>query len=319
MSRIKKILLVTFGSLTFVVVGLPYLLPLTGPAPVDPATLADANGAFVQAGDTRMYYEKAGSGTAPIVLVHGFGASSFSWRNNLGSIAAAGYTVYAPDMRGFGLSDKSWDGSMAHEAQADRLAAFMDAVGIDRAVLAGNSMGGNIIAHFALKYPDRVRGLIFVDAAIYTGAPNAQLVSTLLQFPPIRRWGQQAVRFLLADDTRSADTIKSAWYDPSKVTAEVLSGYRRALRTPDWDLGLLAMSRDSGQNDISGRLGGIHAPTLILWGEHDTWINPTNGPRLQQAIAGSKLIVISNAGHVPHEEQPGEFNQRVIEFVSELE
>ncbi|MBP7687388.1 MAG: alpha/beta hydrolase [Thermoflexales bacterium] len=318
MSRLKKFLLIGLGSLTFIIVGLPYLLPLTGTAPVDPVTLADADGAFVQAGDTRVYYEKAGAGDVPIVLVHGFGASSFSWRNNLRPIAEAGYTVYAPDMRGFGLSDKSWDGTMAHAAQADRLAAFMDAVGIDRAVLAGNSMGGNIIAHFALKYPDRVRGLIFVDAAIFTGAPNAAVVSTILEFPPIRRWGQHAVRFLLADDTRNADTIKSAWYDPAKLSDDVLIGYRRALRTPDWDLGLLAMSRDSGQNDISGRLAEITAPTLIIWGEHDTWINPANGPRLQQAIADSKLIVIPQAGHVPHEEQPEEFNQLVIEFVGGL-
>ncbi len=318
MSHVKKILLMTLGGLAITVIGLPYVLPLAGTAPVDAVTLADADGAFVQAGDTRMYYEKAGSGDVPIVLVHGFGASSFSWRNNLRPIASAGYTVYAPDMRGFGLSDKSWDGDMAHAAQADRLAAFMHAAGIDRAVLAGNSMGGNIIAHFALMYPDRVRGLIFVDAAIFTCAPNAALVSTLLQFPPIRRWGQHAVRFLLADDTRSADTIKSAWYDPSKVTAEILIGYRRALRTPDWDLGLLAMSRDSGQNDISGRLGEIHAPTLILWGEHDTWINPSNGPRLQQAIAGSKLSVIPQAGHVPHEERPEEFNQLTIEFLKAI-
>lgn len=318
MSRLKKTLLMVVGSLLFVVVGLPYLLPLSGPAPVDAAALADANGAFVQAGDTRLYYQREGSGTVPIVLVHGFGASSFSWRNNLRPIAAAGYTVYAPDMRGFGLSDKSWDGDMSHAAQADRLAAFMDAAGIDRAVLAGNSMGGNIIAHFALKYPQHVRGLIFVDAAVYTGAPNAPLVSTLLQFPPIRRWGQHAVRFLLADDTRNADTIKSAWYDSSKVTRDVLSGYRRALRTSNWDLGLLAMSRESGQNDLSGRLGEITAPTLIIWGEHDTWINPANGPRLQQAIAGSQLRVIPRAGHVPHEEQPAEFNQLVIEFLGSV-
>ncbi len=318
MSRLKKFLLGGLGGLLFVTIGLPYLLPLSGPAPVDPATLADENGAFVQAGDTRLYYQREGSGDVPIVLVHGFGASSFSWRDNLRPIADAGYTVYAPDMRGFGLSDKNWDGDMSHAAQADRLAAFLDAAGIDRAVLAGNSMGGNIIAHFALKYPQRVRGLIFVDAAIYTGAPNAPLVSTLLQFPPIRRWGQHAVRFLLADDTRNADTIKSAWYDPARVTRDVLSGYRRALYTPDWDLGLLAMSRESGQNDLSGRLGEITAPTLIIWGEHDTWINPANGPRLQQAIAGAELRIIPRAGHVPHEEQPAEFNQLVIEFLESL-
>ena len=90
MSRLKKFLLIGLGSLTFIIVGLPYLLPLTGTAPVDPVTLADADGAFVQAGDTRVYYEKAGAGDVPIVLVHGFGASSFSWRNNLRPIAEAG-------------------------------------------------------------------------------------------------------------------------------------------------------------------------------------------------------------------------------------
>ena len=84
-----------------------------------------------------------------IVLVHGFGASSFSRRNNLNPIGEAGFTVYAPDMRGFGLSDKGWDKSMSQDAQADRLKAFMDAAGIDRAVLAGNSMGGGIVANFA--------------------------------------------------------------------------------------------------------------------------------------------------------------------------
>ncbi|NTU76216.1 MAG: alpha/beta fold hydrolase, partial [Alphaproteobacteria bacterium] len=108
-------------------------------------TLADPNGAFVQAGDTRMYYQKMENGDVPIVLVHGFGASSFSWRENLDPIADAGFTVYAPDMRGFGLSDKGWDKSMSQDAQADRLKAFMDAQGIDRAVLAGNSMGGGIV------------------------------------------------------------------------------------------------------------------------------------------------------------------------------
>jgi pimeloyl-ACP methyl ester carboxylesterase len=64
-------------------------------------------------GDTRIYYQKAGSGDVPIVLVHGFGASSFSWRENLNPIAEAGFTVYAPDMRGFGLSEKGWDKSMS--------------------------------------------------------------------------------------------------------------------------------------------------------------------------------------------------------------
>ena len=317
MSRRKKILLGILGVLLFIIFVLPYLLPLNGPATFDPTTLAEPNGAFVQAGDTRMYYQKVGTGDVPIVLVHGFGASSFSWRENLNPIADAGFTVYAPDMRGFGLSDKGWDKRMSQDAQTDRLKAFLDVMRIDRAVLAGNSMGSGIITNFALRYPDRVRGLVLIDPAIY-GGMNGGLVSALVSLPGIQRWGQYLVRFILANDERNANTIKSAWFDGSLVTPDVLSGYRRALQTPDWDIGLLALLRDGVSNDLGPRLKELKVPTLIVWGEHDTWISPTNAPKLNQDIAGSKLAIMENAGHVPREEKPEEFNQLVIEFVKGL-
>ncbi len=317
MSRRKKILLSVLGVLLFIIFVLPYLLPLNGPATVDPTTLVDPNGAFVQAGDTRMYYQKAGTGDVPIVLVHGFGASSFSWRNNLNPIADAGFTVYAPDMRGFGLSDKGWDKSMSQDAQADRLKAFLDVMRIDRAVLAGNSMGGGIVTNFALRYPDRVRGLVLVDPAIY-GGMNSGLVSAVVSLPGIQRWGQHLLRFILANDERNASTIKSAWFDGSQVTPEVLRGYRRALQTPNWDIGLLALLRDGMSNDLGPRLRDLKVPTLIVWGEHDTWISPSKAPKLKQDIAGSKLVIIPNAGHVPHEEKPEEFNGLFIDFAKGL-
>ncbi len=317
MSSRIKILLSLLGLLLFILSVLPYLLPLSGPATVDPATLADPAGAFVTAGDTQMYYQKAGTGDVPLVLVHGFGASSFSWRENLDPLAQAGFTAYAPDMRGFGLSDKGWDKSLSQDAQADRLKAFLDAVGIERAVLAGNSMGGGIVANFALRYPDRVRGLVLVDPAIY-GGTNGGAASALVGLPGIQRWGQHLVRFALADDERNAATIKSAWFDPSQVTPEVLRGYRRALQTPDWDLGLLALLRDGLRNNLGPRLKDLNVPTLIVWGEHDTWISPSNAPKLKQDIAGSQLAIIRAAGHVPHEEKPEEFNRLVIDFVQGL-
>jgi pimeloyl-ACP methyl ester carboxylesterase len=317
MSRRKKILLSVLSVLLFIIFVLPYLLPLNGPATVDTTTLIDPNGAFVQAGDTRMYYQKAGTGDVPIVLVHGFGASSFSWRENLDPIAEAGFTVYAPDLRGFGLSDKGWDKSMSQDAQADRLKAFLDAQGIDRAVLAGNSMGGGIVTNFALRYPDRVRGLVLVDPAIY-GGMNSGVASALIGLPGVQRWGQHLVRFILANDDRNASTIKSAWFDGSQVTPEVLSGYRRALQTPDWDISLLALVRDGMSNDLGPRLKDLTAPTLIVWGERDTWISPENAPKLKQDIAGSQLAIIEDAGHVPHEEKPEEFNGLVIDFVKGL-
>jgi pimeloyl-ACP methyl ester carboxylesterase len=182
--------------------------------------------------------------------------------------------------------------------------------------LAGNSMGGGIVTNFALRYPDRVRGIVLVDPAIYGGAPSG--VSALVGLPGIQRWRQQLVRFLLGNSDRNASMLKSAWFDSSKLTPDVLSGYRRALQTPDWDLGLLALMRDGASNNLGPRLKDLNVPTLIVWGEHDTWISPTNAPKLNQDIAGSKLAIIQNAGHVPHEEQPAEFNGLLIDFVKGL-
>jgi pimeloyl-ACP methyl ester carboxylesterase len=220
-------------------------------------------------------------------------------------------------MRGFGLSGKGWAKSMSQDAQADRLKAFLDAQGIDRAVLAGNSMGGGIVTNFALRYPDRVRGLVLVDPAIYGGAPSG--VTALVSLPGIQRWGQQVVRLLLGDSERNASMLKSAWFDSTKVTPDVLSGYRRALQTPAWDISLLALLRDGMSNNLGPRLKELNVPTLIVWGEHDTWISPTNAPKLKADIAGSNLAIIKNAGHVPHEEKPEEFNGLVIDFVKGLE
>src|SRR5207247_10536805 len=102
----------------------------------------------------------------PVVFIHGFGASMYGWRYQLPVVVAAGYRVVVIDNRGFGFSDKPAHGYTS-AAYAHLIVSLLDSLGIASAVLVGHSMGGPIAAEVALAHPDRVRGLVLIDAACF--------------------------------------------------------------------------------------------------------------------------------------------------------
>ena len=140
------------------------------------------------------------------------------------ALAAAGYRAVAVDLANFGLSDKSWDLDTRHAAQADLVAAVMDARGISRATLVGHSMGGNVLAWFAARHADRLDGAVLVDAATGPAASGGgpAFVGSLVRLPNVRRIGQLVLRSQL-DEARMADILRSAYADPSRVTTEDVS------------------------------------------------------------------------------------------------
>jgi pimeloyl-ACP methyl ester carboxylesterase len=272
----------------------------------------------VTADGTRTWVQEAGPTDGPaIVFLHGFGGSTFSWRDTLPAVAAAGYRAVALDLRGFGLSDKTLDADYGHPAQARFTLAVMDELGIDRAVIVGHSMGGNVAAHLALDAPDRVRGLVLVDAATgpdATGGPGGPIVGALLELPPAQRLAQHLLRRLATPD-RVADILRSAYLDPSAVTAETEAGYLVPQRLPDWDLALIGIIRDGGANAIGDRFATIVASTLIIWGDRDPWIPLSTGEAIRRALPASEMVVIANSGHLPFEEQPDAFIDALIPFL----
>src|SRR5262249_18386115 len=114
---------------------------------------------------TRLRLIDSGAGT-PVVFIHGIGASLYAWRQQLPAVAHAGFRVVAFDNRGFGFSDKPAHG-YSTAAYAHLVVALLDSLGIASAVLVGHSMGGAIAAEVALAHPDRVRGMVLIDAAGY--------------------------------------------------------------------------------------------------------------------------------------------------------
>jgi pimeloyl-ACP methyl ester carboxylesterase len=315
-----QVIVVLLLGIAIAVFALPYTLPRGDSDTLHPSEFADANGAFVRVSGESLYYTHTpGSGEA-VVLLHGFGGSTTTWIDTAPALAAAGYDVYAVDLLGFGLSEKGWQHDYSHPAQAARVIAVMDALGIDRAVIVGHSMGGNVAAHLALSYPERVTALVLVSAAIVdsnnsgSGGSFSPVPAELLELPFVRRWGQVLSREVIAP--MFDDLLASAAADDSMIRPEIVEGYRRALHTPEWELGLMGITRDGDQNALPAPLETLDLPVLLLWGAADTWVPAANGVRLEASIPGARRVEFTGVGHLPMHEVPERFNAALLDFLA---
>lgn len=295
--------------------GGPYLLPLPSQEFHTPAELARPGGQFMTINGLRAYVELTGPASGPaVVLIHGFGVSSYSWRYTLPALGQAGYQAIALDLKGFGLTDKTFEADYTHAAQAEWVADVLDALHLQRATLVAHSMGSNVLAHFALKYPDRVEKLVIVDGVIVETNERGSWTS-VLWFPPARRWAQLALQWFIANPHTTADWLRAAYADPTALTPDVLHTYLAPLTIRDWDLALLGIIRDSNQNALPRPFSTITAPTLIVWGAQDPWLPLATGERLHAQLPQAEWAVFADTGHMLMEERPAAFNVRLLKFL----
>ncbi|MCJ7576180.1 MAG: alpha/beta hydrolase, partial [Dehalococcoidia bacterium] len=252
------------------------------------------------------------SGQATIVLIHGFGGSSFSWRHNAPFFAAQGYRVVSLDMKGFGLSHKDYASDYSHPAQAGLLGEVLTRLGIDQAYFVGHSMGTSVMLHFAHLYPEKVLGLVSVDGAVNLDEGGI-FPSALLNFGPFRRIGEVLLT-RYGTKERIGRILESA-YHQDIVTQEVVDGYYDRLVVGEWAQSLLAMTRDTSKNTITFALQDLEFPTLILWGENDTWVKRTDMDRWRDEIPSAEFHAVPEAGHMLMEEEPDLFNSMVLAFL----
>jgi pimeloyl-ACP methyl ester carboxylesterase len=228
------------------------------------------------------------------------------------------------DLKGFGLSDKRFEADYSHAAQASFIAQLMDALGIEHATLVGHSMGGSVALYFAQAYPERVDGLALVSAAVsgpegLSGGPPGLGLGWLVNFPPVRRLGQFALRQFLTSD-RLAATLASAYADPALATPEVLQGYVAVQSLPDWDLALLAITRDGAQNSLAAMPDLGQRPVLLVWGAEDSWVPVAQGELLRAQLDGANLewVLLDGVGHLPMDEQPEAFQAALLGFLDRV-
>lgn len=311
------------GIILLVLVVLLVLVPLIVPVPplqktTSAAALKDADSRFVDVQGVNLHYKVYGSGQPVMILLHGFGASTFSWREVVEPLAAHG-TVIAYDRPAFGLTERpmpgEWVGQNPYspEMQPQLLIGLMDALGVEKAILIGNSAGGTVAVQTALAYPKRVQALVLVDAAILTGGSGVpSWLRWVLDTPQANRVGPLLVRSI---QTRGEAFIQTAWHDPSKITTEVMQGYRKPLQVKEWDRALWQLTSQSRSLGLENRLAELALPVLVVTGDDDRIVPTSQSLELAGLIPDAGLVVFPACGHVPQEECPQDFLSAVIPFI----
>ncbi len=319
MRKFLRIVLIVLGVLLFILLVGPFLVPvppLEGLVP--PQQLADPDSRFTTVNGLQVHYKVAGQGEPVLLLLHGFGASTFSWRKVLEPLGQHG-TVIAFDRPGFGLTERplTWSGENPYsvESQADMAVGLLDELGVQRAILVGHSAGGTVAVETYLRHPERVQALVLVDAAVYeTGGPAGNwFLRLLIRSPQGRHLGPLLVRSIAS---WGEGVLEQSWHDPSRITEQDRAGYRKPLQAENWDRALWELTAAAQPLELEKQLDAIRVPTLVLTGDDDRIVPAEQSVRLAGAIPGASLVVIAACGHLPQEEQPEAFLRAVVPFVT---
>jgi pimeloyl-ACP methyl ester carboxylesterase len=269
------------------------------------------------AGTNLLHSSTQGVG-APVLLLHGFGASSYSWRHLIGPLTQTN-SVILIDLKGFGLSPKPKDGKYSILDQADLVYRFIRERQLGNLTLIGHSLGGAVALLTTLRLlespPSPVTSLVLIDAAAYQ-QPLPGFLRALRT--PLIGWLAPA---LVPPKIQVAAILRLAYHDPAKITSEQIDEYARPLSSKGARYALRQTAEELVPHDaktMTARYPTIQVPTLLIWGREDRIVPLTVGQRLHEALPMSKLVIIDACGHIPHEESPEKVLSVLQEFLASL-
>lgn len=266
------------------------LVPRWAPPPSD---FIELDGLLVHVRD-----QGPSSDPLPLVLIHGTSASLHTWEGWATELSAT-RRVISFDLPGFGLTGPNAEGDYRDERHVAFVRQLLSRMGVGRAIVAGNSLGGAIAWQLALADPGLVAGLVLVDAAGHDFVPESIPLGFRIARIPVLREGMRWVLPRRAIE----DSVLSVYGDRSRVTAALVDRYYELTLREGNRLALIQRMDQMTPGPVK-RLGEIKVPTLILWGGKDRLIPPAWAERFKQAIPGSRLVTFAGLGHVPQEEDP---------------
>jgi pimeloyl-ACP methyl ester carboxylesterase len=263
---------------------------------------------FVRVGEQLVHVEQAGTGE-PVVLLHGFGASTYSWRKVMPALSRS-HRVVAIDLNGFGYTQRpAGRASYTREAQAQLVLGTLDALGIDRAHFVGHSYGGGITLYLAAQHPERFRTMVLVDSSAPTYANDRRSRAAAL-----RPLDSLLVRLVFLRPAMVRRSLLSSFWDDSLVTPELVQAYQDRLAiegATDAFYGLTAPAPAGATVELEK----IAVPALVLWGAHDELIAPESGRRAAARLPHAEFVLLDHSGHLPLEEEPEAFLGAVLPFL----
>ena len=252
----------------------------------------------------KIHYLEAGSGPA-VILLHGLGGDTTNWAPTIPALATK-YHVYVPDQIGFGQSDKP---IMNYRVATlvEFLNQFYKKLGIEKASVVGNSLGGWTAASFAISYPEKVDKLVLVSAAGYTS----------------KRWGGPELTkelYSLLNPATTADlkrTMGAVFYNKAMVNDQAVEMFftNKLKKGDGYTINAFIDSVLRGEDFIDDKVKTIKAPTLVIWGREDGLTPVGIAEAYAQDIPGAQKVIIEKCGHVAQLEKPAEFNAALLKFL----
>lgn len=293
------------------------------------AQLAPNSGRYIASGNDQIFIQEMGPPEGQVVmLVHGTGAWSETWKPTMEILAQAGFRAIALDLPPFGFSQHPQNADYSKVTQGKRITAVLDTLNIHSVILVGHSFGGGPTMEAALQIPDKVRGIVLVDAALSVSTSNEQIqtypkgmLSSLMRNNSLR----DAIVATFLTNPLFTHWLLTLFIDnQDKATDEWVARYRRPLAVQGttkavslW-LPELLVPHGVSPSERPSTYQNIKFPLRLIWGDRDTIIPLDQARYIESITPNSLLEVIPDIGHIPQIEAPKQFNQLLLNEITNL-
>ena len=255
-------------------------------------------------------YLRQGQGPA-LILVHGIPSSSYLWRDVIGPLSGT-FDVLAPDLLGYGDSDKRLDVDLSIAAQARYMVALMESLGIHQAAVVGHDIGGGVAQLIAVDEPQRAARLILIDSVVDNNWPVHDIAR--LKEPV---WDQIMVNVDLRKGLRKG--LEEGIVTPGRVTDELVDEWTRPFQDLGGRRAYLRAARALNNRDLTSRskhIEEIASPTLILWGANDRFLEPRWADTLKHKLRDTTVEIIDPGGHFLPLDRPDAVVEAIMRFLT---